>query len=64
MSPQNYLDWNNGRWEMGVYWSGTGRTEFVKLSEIHWCLGGFGGSWVKVWDGKANKKRKQKAFWF
>ena len=63
MSPKNYLDWKDGRLEMGVFWSSTGKTEFVKLSEIHWCLDGFGGSWVKVWDRKANKKRKQKAFW-
>ena len=45
---------------MGVFWSGTGKTEFVKLSEIHWCLG---SSWVKVWSGNASKKGKQKAVW-
>ena len=62
MSPQKYLDWNSGGWEVGVCWSGTGRKEFVKLSEIHWCLGGSSGSWVAVWDGKNYKKKKRKAF--
>ena len=60
MSPQNYLNWKEGNIETGVFWSGTGKTEFVKLSEIHWCLG---GGYVKVWSGNGSKKGKQKAVW-
>ena len=58
MSPQNYLNWKEGNIELGVFWSGTGRTEFVKLSEIHWCLY---KNHTIVWSKDATKKGKQKA---